>query len=94
MSPDRPRLRRSRAGRGAVEGNQIYTAACCDAMKVTARGWNGSPERASRPLSATASIFVPSCGAGALLLESWESAERRGARIYAEIVGASFVCGG
>lgn len=79
---------------GAAEGNQIYTAACFDAMRVTARGWNGSPERASRPLSATASGFVPSCGSGALLLESFESAERRQAKIYAEILGASFMCGG
>ena len=78
---------------GAAEGNQIYAAACFDAMKVTARGWNGSPERASRPLSATAAGFVPACGSGALLLESWESAEHRHAKVYAEITGASFVCG-
>jgi 3-oxoacyl-(acyl-carrier-protein) synthase len=84
----------SRVLAGATEGKAIYTAACFDAMRVTARGWNDSPERASRPLSASASGFVPACGAGALLLESWESAERRGATVYAEIAGASVVSGG
>jgi 3-oxoacyl-(acyl-carrier-protein) synthase len=79
---------------GAAEGHSIYIAACFDCMRVTARGFNDTPERASRPLSETASGFVPGCGAGALLLESLESAERRGARIYAEILGGSVTCGG
>ena len=79
---------------GAGESSSEYTAACFDCMRVTARGFNAAPERASRPLSATASGFVPAAGAGALLLESLESAERRGARIYAEVLGAAMNCGG
>jgi 3-oxoacyl-(acyl-carrier-protein) synthase len=79
---------------GAAESSSEYTAACFDCMRVTARGFNATPERASRPLSATASGFVPAAGAGALLLESLESAERRGARIYAEVLGAAMNCGG
>jgi 3-oxoacyl-(acyl-carrier-protein) synthase len=79
---------------GAAEGSSPYNAACFDCMRVTARGFNDTPERATRPLSETAAGFVPACGAGALLLESLESAERRGARIYAEILGGSVTCGG
>src|SRR5947209_682014 len=48
---------------------------------------NDDPTRASRPFDATRAGFVMSEGSGALLLEDWESAERRGAEIYAEVLG-------
>jgi 3-oxoacyl-(acyl-carrier-protein) synthase len=63
-------------------------------MRVLARGWNDEPEKASRPLSATAAGFVPGAGAGVLLLESLSSARSRGARIYAELLGSAVNCGG
>jgi 3-oxoacyl-(acyl-carrier-protein) synthase len=48
---------------------------------------NDSPERASRPFDATRNGFVLGEGAGFLVLEDWDSAQRRGARIYAELAG-------
>jgi 3-oxoacyl-[acyl-carrier-protein] synthase I len=65
-----------------------------DAMKVMTYKHNDDPEKASRPMSATASGFVPGSGAGALLLESLESAVERGAKIYGEVSGAAINAGG
>ena len=48
---------------------------------------NDAPERASRPFDADRDGFVIGEGAGILILESLEYAERRGAKILAEIVG-------
>jgi beta-ketoacyl-acyl-carrier-protein synthase II len=48
---------------------------------------NDSPERASRPFDATRNGFVLGEGAGFVVLEEWESARRREARIYAELAG-------
>jgi len=48
---------------------------------------NDTPERASRPFDATRNGFVLAEGAGFLVLEDWDAARRRGARIYAELAG-------
>lgn len=79
---------------GGSEGCSHYIWAGFDAMRVLARKYNNSPEKASRPMSASADGFVPGCGAGVLHLESLEYAQKRGARIYAEVLGAAINCGG
>jgi 3-oxoacyl-(acyl-carrier-protein) synthase len=91
------RIREGRAERmlaGGSEGSSKYIWAGFDAMKVLERRHNDRPAEASRPMSASAGGFVPGSGAGLLVLESLESAEARGARVYAEVLGGYVNCGG
>jgi len=48
---------------------------------------NDAPERASRPFDLTRNGFVLGEGAAFLVLENWDSARKRGAKIYAELAG-------
>ncbi len=48
---------------------------------------NQTPRQASRPFDATRNGFILGEGAGFLVLEDWDDARRRGARIYAELAG-------
>ncbi len=79
---------------GGAEGSSLYSWAGFDAMRVLSKGWNDEPERASRPMSASASGFVPGSGAGLLMLETLDSALERDARIYAEVLGGAVNSGG
>ena len=79
---------------GSTSDSGPYIWGGFDAMKVCTFKHNNTPEKGSRPMSASASGFVPGSGAGALLLEDLESALARGARIYAEVLGGNINSGG
>ena len=91
------RIRSGAASRmlcGGSEAASHYIWAGFDAMRVLNRGSNDAPDKASRPMSASAGGFIPGAGAGILLLESEDSARARGARIHAEVAGQGINCGG
>ncbi|RZK81968.1 MAG: beta-ketoacyl-[acyl-carrier-protein] synthase family protein [Pedobacter sp.] len=79
---------------GSTSDSGPYIWGGFDAMKVCTYKHNDEPERGSRPMSATASGFVPGSGSGALVLESLESAIGRDAKIYGEIIGGHVNSGG
>lgn len=79
---------------GSTSDSGPYIWGGFDAMKVCTFKHNEAPEQGSRPMSVSASGFVPSSGAGALVLEDLETALGRGARIYAEVLGGNINSGG
>ena len=58
-----------------------------DAMPALSSKFNSTPEKASRPYDANRDGFVIAGGGGALVLEEYEHAKARGAKIYAELTG-------
>ncbi|MNX57960.1 3-oxoacyl-[acyl-carrier-protein] synthase 1 [compost metagenome] len=79
---------------GSTSDSGPYIWGGFDAMRVCTFKHNETPENGSRPMSESASGFVPGSGAGALLLEDLESALERGAKIYAEVLGGNVNSGG
>jgi 3-oxoacyl-[acyl-carrier-protein] synthase I len=58
-----------------------------DGMGALSSAWNATPQRASRPYDADRDGFVIGAGGGMLVLEDYDHAVARGARIHAELVG-------
>ncbi|HKU15292.1 MAG TPA: beta-ketoacyl-ACP synthase II [Steroidobacteraceae bacterium] len=73
------------AGAGEMATTPLGLGSFCQARALSTR--NDDPQRASRPWDRDRDGFVLSDGAGAVLLEEYEHAKQRGAKIYAELVG-------
>ncbi len=73
------------AGGAEKASTPLGIAGFCAARALSKR--NDAPEKASRPWDKDRDGFVLGDGAGALVLEEYEHAKKRGAKIYAEIVG-------
>jgi 3-oxoacyl-[acyl-carrier-protein] synthase II len=61
-------------------------------IRALTQSWNDAPERASRPFSADRDGFVLAEGSWMFVLEDYEHAKARGARMYAEITGYGATC--
>jgi 3-oxoacyl-[acyl-carrier-protein] synthase II len=61
-------------------------------LRALTQSWNHAPERASRPFSADRDGFVIAEGSWMFILEDYDHAHSRGARVYAEIAGYASTC--
>jgi 3-oxoacyl-[acyl-carrier-protein] synthase II len=74
------------AGGAEAAVSEIGMAGFC-ASRALSTGFNDTPQQGSRPWDKDRDGFVMGEGAGVLVLEEYEHAKKRGAKIYAEVVG-------
>lgn len=79
---------------GGSEDINHFNAGSFDGMHALSSNFNDEPPKSSRPLDKDRDGFVFSGGAGILILEDFELAKSRGAKIYATIAGAAATCDG
>ena len=72
---------------GGGEEEHWSLACLFDAMGALSSKYNDTPALASRPYDATRDGFVSASGSGMVVVEEYEHAKARGAKIYAELVG-------
>jgi 3-oxoacyl-[acyl-carrier-protein] synthase-1 len=78
---------------GGAQETNLYSMASFDALSAFSVRVD-EPEKASRPFDAGRDGLIPSGGAASLILEDYEHARKRGATIFAEIVGYGFSSNG
>ena len=74
---------------GGAEDDHWSGSIMFDAMGALSTKFNETPESASRPYDSNRDGFVPSGGGGIVILEDMDSALKRGAKIYGEIVSCA-----
>ncbi len=72
---------------GGAEEEHWNLSCMFDAMGALSSAFNDDPTRASRPYDISRDGFVSASGAGMVVVEEYEHAKARGAKIYAELVG-------
>jgi len=72
---------------GGAEEEHWNLSSMFDAMGALSSNYNDDPSRASRPYDVNRDGFVSASGAGMVVVEEYERAKARGAKIYAELVG-------
>lgn len=79
---------------GSCDADSPYMWAALDTMRVLCRNSNDNPCKANRQMSVLSKGFAPAAGAGILVLEEYNHAVKRGAKMYVEILGGDVNAGG
>jgi 3-oxoacyl-[acyl-carrier-protein] synthase II len=79
---------------GGSEGAHALNAGVFEIMAATSKAYNDTPDATPRPFDSERDGLVTSEGAGTLVLEEYEHAKARGAKIYAEVLGYATSCDG